>query len=115
MQLGCRQDSLNETFWLMAFLESASCIGSQVLANWMVTSNVKSSIGLPSLGVVLLATVCAFYIVKGWKGAPQVASFKDYKMSFYACIFYGKFYKVLVSHTEKEGGRRGGEEGWGLW
>lgn len=89
-KLGCRQDSLNETFWLMAFLESASYIGSQVLANWMVTSNVKSSIGLPSLGVVLLATVCAFYIVKGWKGAPQVASFKDYKMSFYGYIFYDK-------------------------
>nr|POF21654.1 hypothetical protein CFP56_24776 [Quercus suber] len=32
---GHRQDSMSDTFWLMTFFESASFIGSQVLANWL--------------------------------------------------------------------------------
>ncbi|XP_010277112.1 PREDICTED: molybdate-anion transporter-like isoform X4 [Nelumbo nucifera] len=35
-KLGYRKDLLNDTFWLMAFYESASLIGSQALANWLI-------------------------------------------------------------------------------
>nr|GMD51729.1 molybdate-anion transporter-like isoform X1 [Ipomoea batatas] len=33
---GLRQDVLNEMFWLMSLVESASFIGSQVVGNWLI-------------------------------------------------------------------------------
>uniref|UniRef100_A0A5B7AGD5 Putative molybdate-anion transporter-like isoform X1 n=1 Tax=Davidia involucrata TaxID=16924 RepID=A0A5B7AGD5_DAVIN len=89
-KLGHSQDSLNDMFWLMSFSESASFIGSQVLANWLVGSDVVKHIISPSTAAVLLAIITIIFVTQGWKEAPQTAAFKDYRISFYACIFGDK-------------------------
>ncbi|EOX91628.1 hypothetical protein QUC31_003217 [Theobroma cacao] len=84
---GHRQDSLNETFWLMTFFESASWIGSQVIGNWLVgTNNLEKGIASPSTAAILLAIVGIICISRDYNGTPQTMTIKDYRVSFYACI-----------------------------
>ncbi|CAL5366781.1 unnamed protein product [Camellia sinensis] len=92
--LGHRQDSLNDMFWIMAFTESASFMGSQVIANWLIPSNVETSVLSPSTAAVLLAILSIIFVTHGWKEVSQTAvlkdyaiSFKDYMKSFKAYIF----------------------------
>ncbi|KAL3620432.1 hypothetical protein CASFOL_035344 [Castilleja foliolosa] len=40
-KFGQRQDSLNDMFWLMTFFESASFIGGQMLANYLIDCNIR--------------------------------------------------------------------------
>lgn len=89
-KLGYRRDILIDTFWLMTFFESASFIGSQLLANWLLGSDVKKSVVAPSIASVILAMITIIYITKCWAETPQMAVFKDYKMSFYTHIFCDK-------------------------
>ncbi|PWA65452.1 Major facilitator superfamily domain, general substrate transporter [Artemisia annua] len=64
-KLGHRLDSLNEMFWLMTFLESASLIGSQVLANWLISSNdIHKNMVSPSTATAILALLCIIYIAR---------------------------------------------------
>ncbi|PWA66850.1 Major facilitator superfamily domain, general substrate transporter [Artemisia annua] len=64
-KLGHRLDSLNEMFWLMTFLESASLIGSQVLANWLISSNdIHKNMVSPSIATAILALLCIIYIAR---------------------------------------------------
>ncbi|CAL5324571.1 unnamed protein product [Camellia sinensis] len=93
-KLGHRQDSLNDMFWIMAFTESASFMGSQVIANWLIPSNVETSVLSPSTAAVLLAILSIIFVTHGWKEVSQTAvlkdyaiSFKDYMKSFKAYIF----------------------------
>ncbi|KAA8531597.1 hypothetical protein F0562_006306 [Nyssa sinensis] len=86
-KLGHRQDAVNDTFWLMTLSESASFIGSQVLSNWLVGSNVVKYIISPSTAAVFLAIMAIICVTRGWKEVPQTAPFKDYRISFYAHIF----------------------------
>ncbi|XP_022751222.1 molybdate-anion transporter-like isoform X3 [Durio zibethinus] len=79
---GHRQDILNETFWLMTFFESASLIGSQVIGNWLVGSNLEKGIASPSTAVISLAIVGIIYMSRDYDGTPQSVTFKDYKVSF---------------------------------
>ncbi|PNX73996.1 major facilitator superfamily domain-containing protein 5-like, partial [Trifolium pratense] len=59
---GHRLDSLNDTYWLMTFFESACFIASQMFANWLVEDGQKlqqqhllRSIVYPSMHVFLVA------------------------------------------------------------
>ncbi|PWA57277.1 major facilitator superfamily protein [Artemisia annua] len=89
-KLGHRLDSLNEMFWLMTFLESASLIGSQVLANWLVSSNdVHKNMVSPSTATAILALLCIIFIAREWRESPPV-TFKEYRMSLKTHIFSDK-------------------------
>ncbi|XWS45180.1 hypothetical protein CRYUN_Cryun15aG0114300 [Craigia yunnanensis] len=83
---GHRQDILNETFWLMTFFESASLIGSQVIGNWLVGSNLEKGIASPSTAAISLAIVGIICMSRDYDGIPQTVTFKDYKVSFYTYI-----------------------------
>ncbi|KAL2494501.1 Major facilitator superfamily protein [Forsythia ovata] len=64
--LGQRQDTLNDMFWLMTFAESASFIFHRQ----------------PVIAIT--------YVTRGWKEAPQAASFKDYRILFYRNVISDK-------------------------
>lgn len=89
LQQGHRKDSLIDMFWLMTFFESASLIGSQVLANWLVAANMEKGIVSPSNAAIFLAMIGIIFVSKGRKEIPQTAAIKDYKVSC-AHIFSGK-------------------------
>ncbi|KAG6729036.1 hypothetical protein I3843_01G007500 [Carya illinoinensis] len=83
---GLRQDSMSDTFWLMTFFESASYIGSQVLANWLIGDNMEKNIASPSNAAILLGMISVTSVTVGLKGPSQTASFKEYRVSFYSYI-----------------------------
>ena len=90
LQQGHRQDSLNDTFWLMTFFESACFIASQMFANWIIgNSMVKNT--APSFTIIFLATICFTFLARGWTETPGSGTFKEYSLSFYSYIFGGKF------------------------
>ncbi|XP_062157204.1 uncharacterized protein LOC133864803 isoform X2 [Alnus glutinosa] len=83
---GHRQDSMSDTFWLMTFVESASYIGSQALANWLVGDNMEKNIVSPSSAAIFLAVISIICVTGGLRGTAQAAAFKEYRVSFYAYI-----------------------------
>ncbi|XP_062101848.1 uncharacterized protein LOC133808329 [Humulus lupulus] len=87
---GHRRDTLNETFWLMSFFESASLIGSQILSNWLIDNNLEKNILSPSTVAVVVAMIGIICITEGWAEAPLTATFKEYKISFSTCIIGDK-------------------------
>ncbi|KAL3637682.1 hypothetical protein CASFOL_018130 [Castilleja foliolosa] len=80
-KLGQRQDSLNDMFWLITFFESASFIGSQTLANYLIDSNVNKNIKSTWNMAVVLAIAGIIYVTRGSKEDPQIETFKDYRIS----------------------------------
>jgi hypothetical protein len=83
----------------MTFFESACLIASQMFANWLVGNNMEKN-SAPSSAVIFLAIICFIFLTRGWTEAPTTTSFKEYSLSFYACIFGGKltaFLKLLYS------------------
>ena len=90
LQQGHRQDSMSDTFWLMTFFESASFIGSQVFANWLVGDSLEKNIVSPSTAAIFLAMISIICFTRGLKGTIQTPAFKEYRMSFNAYIFGGK-------------------------
>nr|XP_043607218.1 molybdate-anion transporter [Erigeron canadensis] len=88
-KLGHRLDSLNEMFWLMTFLESASLIGSQVLVNWLVGSDIERNMFTPSTVTALLALVSIISIAQEWRESPP-STFKEYHVSLNTHIFSDK-------------------------
>ncbi|CAI9763356.1 unnamed protein product [Fraxinus pennsylvanica] len=89
-KLGQRQDALNDMFWLMTFFESASFIGSQVLGNWLIDSNVNKNIASIGNAAIVITVIAITYVTRGWKEAPQAASFKDYRILFYKNVISDK-------------------------
>ncbi|PIA33119.1 hypothetical protein AQUCO_04200108v1 [Aquilegia coerulea] len=89
-KLGHRQDMLSDTFWLMAFFESASLIGSQVLGNSLIGASAQKGIGFPSIAVVFLSVMIIIYIGRNWKETPLTGGVKDYAIALNACIFHDK-------------------------
>ncbi|KAG8373859.1 hypothetical protein BUALT_Bualt11G0069000 [Buddleja alternifolia] len=89
-KLGPRQDSLTDMFWLMTFFESASFIGSQFLANYLIDGNVNKNITSMWKEAVLLAVVAIIYVTRGWKEDPRTAAFKDYRISFIGHVINDK-------------------------
>ncbi|XP_057960471.1 uncharacterized protein LOC131152677 isoform X2 [Malania oleifera] len=89
-KLGHRQDTLSDMFWLMTFSESASLIGSQVLANWLVGDDLEKNIVSPSIAAIVLAIMGIFSTTRGWTETPQTLALKDYRMSFSVYIFGDK-------------------------
>ncbi|XP_074295302.1 uncharacterized protein LOC141623133 [Silene latifolia] len=87
---GYRQDALNETFWLLSFSESASMIGSQVLANWAINHSPVSSFVSPSIISVLLAVVNIAFIMKTNTESPSKGKLKEHRAAFFAYIFRDK-------------------------
>lgn len=87
---GYRQRALTHTFWLMTFFESASLIGSQVLANWLLASNVDTGIASSSTATIFIAIIGIFCVTKGWKQAPYSAPVKDRRQMSYTHIFSGE-------------------------
>ncbi|KAL1316181.1 hypothetical protein HN51_068405 [Arachis hypogaea] len=86
---GHRQDSLNDTFWLMTFFESAWLIASQMFANWLIGNSTDKNIA-PSSTIIILATICFTFVTRGWTETPGAGTFKEYSRSFYAYIFGDK-------------------------
>ncbi|XP_061341662.1 uncharacterized protein LOC133287973 [Gastrolobium bilobum] len=86
---GHRLDSLNDTYWLMTFFESACFIVSQMFANWLIGNNMEKNTA-PSSAIIFLATICFTFLTRGWTETPGTTSFKEYSMSFYAYIFGDK-------------------------
>ncbi|KAK7309169.1 hypothetical protein RJT34_05691 [Clitoria ternatea] len=86
---GHRLDSLNDTYWLMTFLESACFIASQMFANWLIGNNTDKTTA-PSSAIIFFATICFTFITRGWTETPGTASLKAYSLSFYAYVFGDK-------------------------
>ncbi|CAI0405613.1 unnamed protein product [Linum tenue] len=86
---GFRQDTLSDTFWLMTFFESVSLILSQVLANWLLGSNVGKGMISPSTAAIFLSVMSIICVGNGWKETPKATATKDYNVS-YAHIFKDK-------------------------
>ncbi|KAL3525620.1 hypothetical protein ACH5RR_013992 [Cinchona calisaya] len=89
-KLGQRQDTLNEMFWLMTFVESASFIGSQFLGNWLIIGNRDKTILSPHNAAGVLAVASIIYVARGSKENPRMACFTDYCTSFRTHIFSDK-------------------------
>lgn len=89
-KLGQRQDTLNDMFWLMTFVESASFICSQFLGNWLIQGNRDKSILSPHNAAMVLAIICSLHAARGFKENPRTASFSDYWTSFQTRIFSDK-------------------------
>lgn len=89
-KLGQRQDLLNDMFWLMIFSESASFIGSQALANYLIGDDVKRSIKSMWTEAAVLAVVALVYVTRGWPEAPQTAALKDYRVAFHRHVISDK-------------------------
>ncbi|XP_027361386.1 uncharacterized protein LOC113869318 [Abrus precatorius] len=87
---GHRLDSLNDTYWLMTFFESACFIASQIFANWLIGNNNMEKSTAPSSAIIFFATICFTFISRGWTETPGAASLKEYSLSFYAYIFGDK-------------------------
>ncbi|CAN6906442.1 unnamed protein product [Brassica oleracea var. botrytis] len=85
-----RNDSLNETFWLMTFLESASLIGGQVLANWLAGGNVQSGVALSATASLFLSVVAIVCIVRTAKEPVKTLPLRDYSAAFYAYVLGDK-------------------------
>ncbi|KAL6512843.1 hypothetical protein OROHE_019633 [Orobanche hederae] len=82
-KLGQRQDSLNDMFGLMTFFESATFIGSQMVANYLIDGNVDKNIKSTWNGAVVLAVAAIVYVTRSWKEAPQIATISDYHISLH--------------------------------
>ncbi|KAI6699344.1 hypothetical protein NL676_013668 [Syzygium grande] len=81
---GHREDLLSDTFWLMAFLGSASFIGSQVLANWLIGDNVKKRMTSPSMAAVFLALAGVICVARLWRESSQTDVFEDHGRSYFS-------------------------------
>lgn len=79
----------------MTFFESACFIASQMLANGLVGNSMMKNTA-PSSAVIFLAIICFIFLTRGWTETPGATSFKEYSLSFYACIFGGKLTLMLV-------------------
>ncbi|KAL5099183.1 hypothetical protein RYX36_003510 [Vicia faba] len=86
---GHRLDSLNDTYWLMTFFESACFIASQMFANGLIGNSIVKNTA-PSSAVIFLAIICFIFLTRGWTETPGATSFKEYSLSFYAYIFGDK-------------------------
>ncbi|PIN00573.1 putative sugar transporter [Handroanthus impetiginosus] len=82
-KLGQRQDSLNDMFWLMTFSESASFIGSQVLANYLIDGNLDKNIKSMWNEAAVLAVIAIIFVTRSWKEGPQKIAPKDYCISLH--------------------------------
>ncbi|XP_042042923.1 uncharacterized protein LOC121788113 isoform X2 [Salvia splendens] len=85
-----RQEVLNDMFWMMTFLESASFIGSQALANYLIDDNVIRNIKSLWIGAAVLAVLAVGLVTRGWQEAPQTSPLKDYRVSFYRHVISAK-------------------------
>ncbi|CAN6481317.1 unnamed protein product [Victoria cruziana] len=80
-KLGFRKELLSDTFWLMTFMGSASLVGSQVMANSLISWSSESALASPAVSASALAIVCILYINSGWDEHVPTYTFKNYKLS----------------------------------
>ncbi|CAM8985728.1 unnamed protein product [Rhodiola kirilowii] len=93
---GFREDTLNDTFWLMTFFESVCLIGSQLLANYFIGGDLEKSMFSFSTATKLLAVVAMCLICKGCEENSQDMSFREYRMCFRTYIFGDRRILLLV-------------------
>lgn len=74
----------------MTLFESASAIGSQVLANWLVGDNMEKNISSTSTAAILLAMMSIVCFNGGLTGTAQTSAIRGYRASFYVYILGGK-------------------------
>lgn len=74
----------------MTFLESASLIGGQVLANWLAGGNVQSGVALSATASLFLSVVAIVCIVRTAKEPVKTLPLRDYSAAFYAYVLGGK-------------------------
>lgn len=79
----------------MTFLESASLIGSQVLANWFVDENVQRGIALSATASLFLSVVAIIFTVRTAKESLKTLPFRDYSAAFYAYVLGGKAFVFI--------------------
>lgn len=79
----------------MTFVESASLIGSQVLTNWLVSSDIQKNMYSPSAATALLALMSLIFIAREWRESPTT-TFKDYRISVNTHIFFGKHTHIFL-------------------
>lgn len=80
---------MNDMFWLMTFVESASFIGSQVVGNWLIGGHEKTTLLAPSSAVVIMALSALAYVSRGWKEDPKSIILKEYQTKFHTYIISG--------------------------
>lgn len=97
LQQGHREDLLSDNFWLMVFLGSASFIGSQVLANWLIDDNVKKRMTSPSMAAVLLALVGVISVSRLWRESSQQEVFDDHGRSYTYFFDGNSWISILLS------------------
>uniref|UniRef100_A0A2P2QLS5 Molybdate-anion transporter-like n=1 Tax=Rhizophora mucronata TaxID=61149 RepID=A0A2P2QLS5_RHIMU len=95
---GHRQDALNDMFWLMTFIESATLIGSQVLSNWLVGNNLENGIASSSTATIILAMIGFILVSEGWKGSPQTAAAKEHKVSYAHILRDKRIWLLALAH-----------------
>ncbi|XP_065876634.1 uncharacterized protein [Euphorbia lathyris] len=96
---GYGQDSLSEMFWLMTFFESASLVGSQVLANWLLGSNPKEGIVSSYSVAIFLALICILCVSRGWKETTRSSAIKDHRVSYTRILGDKKIWLLGFAHT----------------
>ncbi|XP_010531289.1 PREDICTED: molybdate-anion transporter-like [Tarenaya hassleriana] len=80
-----RNNTLNDTFWLMTFLESASLIGSQVLANWLSDNDIRHGLASSATVSLFLSVVVIVSIFRTAKGSLKTLTFRDYTAA--SCLY----------------------------
>lgn len=79
----------------MTFFESASFIGSQVIANHLIDGKVNKNIKSVWSGAAVLAVVSIIYVTRGWQEAPQTVALKDYRVSFHRHVTSGMCIDII--------------------
>ncbi|CAO2164649.1 unnamed protein product [Urochloa humidicola] len=90
-----KQDVLFDTFWLMAFFESVSLIGSQEITNVLVSNNDNGFL-LPYAFVAAISVVGILYMRNTSSTTQHASAIGSYQKSFFAHVLRDKRVLILV-------------------
>jgi hypothetical protein len=79
----------------MTFFESISLLGSQILANLIIT-DIKDGTSFPFALAAMLAILGFFYIRRKWSKSQELLAIWSYRKSFLSHVLRGKFVKCLT-------------------
>ncbi|CAL5008958.1 unnamed protein product [Urochloa decumbens] len=90
-----KQDLLFDTFWMMAFFESVSLIGSQEITNVLV-SNDNNGFLLPYAFAAIISIVGILYMRNASSTTQHASAIGSYQKSFFAHVLRDKRVLILV-------------------